>query len=384
MYDYTLLNYVNRKIKVKIICKIHGIFEQRMDSHIGGSGCKKCITDSKKLDFKNIIESNNGIEKKCDYKLVEYVNYDSKIKIICSLHGIFEQTFSSHIKGNFKCPKCNSRQTSFPEQIIYYYLSKYFKVENRFKINNIEIDNYIDELKLGIEYDGWFFHKDKYEKDIEKNNNLKKLNIDLIRIRENGLEELNNSFSIFRKTKKNIEMNFIVSQIINYINIKFHKNIYLDIDIERDKNDIFLLLNNNKLDKSILSHYPKVAEEWHPTKNGDLKPEFFTYGSGKKMWWLCEKGHEWEARIYSRCKSKAGCSYCKGDLVSYEQSLEYNYKNVLNEFWDYEKNILKPCDISLGSDKKIYCLYPNKNNEYLISVKSLIKKMEKYGKCNLS
>jgi hypothetical protein len=41
-YDYSLVEYKNNKLKVKIICPIHGIFEQRPDSHLQGKSCKKC------------------------------------------------------------------------------------------------------------------------------------------------------------------------------------------------------------------------------------------------------------------------------------------------------------------------------------------------------
>lgn len=51
--------------------------------------------------------------------------------------------------------------------------------------------------------------------------------------------------------------------------------------------------------KKSLATYRKLVKEWHPTKNGDLKPSDFTAGSGQKVWWKCPKGddHEWEARI---------------------------------------------------------------------------------------
>ncbi|MCP4631028.1 MAG: zinc-ribbon domain-containing protein, partial [bacterium] len=45
---------------------------------------------------------------------------------------------------------------------------------------------------------------------------------------------------------------------------------------------------------------PDLASQWHPVKNGDLKPEGVTSCSHKKIWWLCEKGHEWQAVVDSR------------------------------------------------------------------------------------
>lgn len=57
--------------------------------------------------------------------------------------------------------------------------------------------------------------------------------------------------------------------------------------------------------------YPEIASEWHPTKNGDLTPDDFTYGSGKVVWWLCENLHEYKTPINRRTNMKSGCPKCK-------------------------------------------------------------------------
>ena len=56
---------------------------------------------------------------------------------------------------------------------------------------------------------------------------------------------------------------------------------------------------------------PELAAQWHPTKNGTMTPQQVTAGSKKKVWWVCEKGHEWAAPIYSRMEG-CGCPYCMG------------------------------------------------------------------------
>ena len=64
--------------------------------------------------------------------------------------------------------------------------------------------------------------------------------------------------------------------------------------------------------KKFLSEYPELIKEWHPTKNGDLKPEEFTHASNKKVWWLCPKDHSYESRIGSRTgKKQTGCPHCR-------------------------------------------------------------------------
>lgn len=57
---------------------------------------------------------------------------------------------------------------------------------------------------------------------------------------------------------------------------------------------------------------PELAKEWHPTLNGNLKPTDVTVGSDKKVWWICEHGHEWEAQAKKRALRGQGCPYCSG------------------------------------------------------------------------
>ena len=54
---------------------------------------------------------------------------------------------------------------------------------------------------------------------------------------------------------------------------------------------------------------PKLAREWHPTKNGNLTPKDITSFKNKKVWWKCTNGHEWQTFVYSRNQG-SGCRYC--------------------------------------------------------------------------
>ncbi len=46
----------------------------------------------------------------------------------------------------------------------------------------------------------------------------------------------------------------------------------------------------------LVTQFPKVAAQWHPTRNEDLTPDRISGGARQKVWWVCEKGHEWQAR----------------------------------------------------------------------------------------
>ena len=62
-------------------------------------------------------------------------------------------------------------------------------------------------------------------------------------------------------------------------------------------------------ENNLAVHNPELAKQWHPTKNGDLTPKNVLPNSGKKYWWICDKGHEWEAVCQSRNKGH-GCPHC--------------------------------------------------------------------------
>jgi starvation-inducible outer membrane lipoprotein len=99
---------------------------------------------------------------------------------------------------------------------------------------------------------------------------------------------------------------------------------------------------------------PLVAKQWHPTKNGSLKPKDFTPYSGKKVWWICEKGHEWQAVIACRSSKGSGCPYCSGNLVSKENNLKI-INPMLAKQWHPTKNgDLKPEHFTPGSDRKVW------------------------------
>lgn len=108
-YGYSLVEYKGSSEKIKIICQIHGIFEQISSYHLGGSGCSEC-SKNKKYTNETFIEKAK--EKHCDrydYSLVEYINITSKVKIICPDHGIFEQNAGHHLEG-FGCSECVGRK----------------------------------------------------------------------------------------------------------------------------------------------------------------------------------------------------------------------------------------------------------------------------------
>jgi hypothetical protein len=97
---------------------------------------------------------------------------------------------------------------------------------------------------------------------------------------------------------------------------------------------------------------PLLVRQWHPTKNGDSLPSDFTAGSSKKMWWMDEFGHEWEAKISNRTNG-SGCLACAGKQVLTNYNDLFSQRPVLATFWDYTLNNVTP-DQVLAQSSKIF------------------------------
>lgn len=106
-YNYSSADYINNSTKIKIICTINGVFEQRPDAQIyQKQGCPKCSNNYNHTTNEFINKSNNVHKNKYDYSLINYKNSHTKIKIICPEHGGFEQMLYTHLYG-VGCPICN-------------------------------------------------------------------------------------------------------------------------------------------------------------------------------------------------------------------------------------------------------------------------------------
>ena len=110
IYDYSKTHYNNYVDKVIITCKKHGDFLQIPGVHLQGSGCPKCAIEKSRLTKEEFVtRANKLFGDKYDYSLVEYKNNRTKVKIICPVHGLFEQQPGCHLQG-WGCIKCANEQ----------------------------------------------------------------------------------------------------------------------------------------------------------------------------------------------------------------------------------------------------------------------------------
>ena len=129
-FDYTRVRYVNDHTKVAIVCKIHGPFKQTPNDHLQGAGCRKCRDEatgdrSRFTRHEFIRKSRTVHDRDYDYDLVKYVNANTRVVIVCKIHGPFKQTPASHMDGH-GCNLCWRKNTkSRGVTIIEQYLEKF-------------------------------------------------------------------------------------------------------------------------------------------------------------------------------------------------------------------------------------------------------------------
>jgi signal recognition particle subunit SEC65 len=192
---YKLLSteYKKSSIKLEIQCPSGHLFQMRYNSFNQGRRCPECY-GSKKHTYKQVKQN---IEDE-GYKLLstEYVNVKSRLKIQCPEGHIFEIRYDSFQQGT-RCSVCNAqKQSSKAEKDIVQYVSSIYNgtivendrntIVNHLTGMNLELDILLPDINKAIEYNGTYWHSDRYQKikDKIKRDQCKELGIDLLVIDE--------------------------------------------------------------------------------------------------------------------------------------------------------------------------------------------------------
>ena len=107
-------------------------------------------------------------------------------------------------------------------------------------------------------------------------------------------------------------------------------------------------------DNDLASAYPELARQWHPTRNGALRPEDVAAGTRRKVWWRCEKGHEWQATVASRADG-AGCPVCAGKkIIPGENDLASSFPDAAAQWHPNKNGALTADSVSPYSNRKVW------------------------------
>lgn len=156
-YNYENVAFTYRTDKVKIICPIHGEFKQGAYYHAKGGNCPKCV-GGRKLDANEFIEKSREVHgNKYDYSKINYVNYSTKVCIICKHHGEFWQTPNNHLFGA-GCPSCP--QSNLEGEMRNFLINHNIRFEQektfdwlRYK-KKLFLDFYLPDYNIAIECQG--------------------------------------------------------------------------------------------------------------------------------------------------------------------------------------------------------------------------------------
>jgi len=163
-YTYIEKEIYNSRTEVSIICTDHGVFETKVCTHLAGQGCRACgyIKNGKRsmLGMEEFLdrakEMHEGI-----YKYVgNYSGMHTNTRIECKKHGVFRQTPHNHLKGA-GCPKC-TKPVSKGELELRGFLKSLGVVvtaNTREVIPPLEIDMYMPDQNLAVEYNGLWWHR---------------------------------------------------------------------------------------------------------------------------------------------------------------------------------------------------------------------------------
>ena len=162
LYDYSKTTVLSKHDKVIIICRIHAEFHQLPGNHISGQGCPDCAqinrTQSQRYSTKEFIESVRLIHKeKYDYSKVNYINSQTKVEIICLIHGSFKMKANSHFNGQ-GCPICGRISANLNIALDYsVFLKRAEKIHNnQYTYNEESYINYTSKLNIYCNEHGYF------------------------------------------------------------------------------------------------------------------------------------------------------------------------------------------------------------------------------------
>ena len=324
------------------------------------SGCPFCKNKRILVGFNDLSTTNPSLAEQWNYEKNLPLTPQDVIKgsgrIVWWIGRCGHEWKASIEKRNSGegCPICQKAQhTSFPEKSILFYVSQIFdNVKSNYKptwLKPMEMDIFIPEERIAIEYDGSHWHKDT-NKEITKNKKINEKGIKLIRVREAGLPMLDDCICIRAADSLDKTIELVFSEIGKIIS----KEIVYTGNIERDSIDIINSYDISIKENSLEVLAPDLAKEWHPTKNKALKPINVPYSSHYSVWWKCKKGHEWKAAIYSRF-SGIGCPYCSGRKALSGFNDLKTMKPELAKEWAYDKNnSLLPENETVYSNKKVW------------------------------
>ena len=360
--------------KVWWICSSGHEWNATVNTRASGAKCPYCIgklaSEDSNLSSEYPFISKEWHPTKNLSLLPSHFRPKSSKKVwwICIKGHEYFSSISGRASGS-GCPICNTN-TSKAEIRTYVELKSLLPDALwQEKINKIEIDVFVPSIKLGFEVDGFFWHKDKVAKDTDKNINLERLGIKIVRIRDIGLPSIG-GLEFFVDTGNLTEKTWF--DFLDYLRpLLIERGIAhrFDVYLKNRKfmggdlyNEIVKRLPAPPKEKSIEHKFPSISKEWDYEKNHPLTPDLFTANSNENIWWKCAGNHSWQTKISIRTKG-SNCPYCSSRqaILTAENSLGRLFPGLAKEYNTERNNYIDPEKVLSGTHKKVWWKCSNKH-----------------------
>jgi hypothetical protein len=352
--------------KVWWICDKGHEWEAAVSNRNNGRGCPYCagrnVCDDNCLQTINPTLAREWHPVKNGKLTPRDVTPSSHKKVwwVCVKGHEWEAAVSDRNNGS-GCPYCHSATSQLELRILCEMKYLFKDVHHREKVYGEECDIFIRALGVGIEVDGLYWHRGRSEHDKRKSAALENKGITLIRVREEGLERISDTDVFFSSRDSDLSIvRRIVDKITEQASLSELSRNSIGAYLERKRvaNDLeykqlLEMLPSPLPGFSLQEQNPNLAKEWHNARNGSLTARDVTPSSGKKVWWICDKGHEWEAVIADRSQG-SGCPYCAGKAVCDDNCLQTINPTLAREWHPVKNGKLTPRNVTPGSNKKVW------------------------------
>ena len=328
-----------------------------------GSGCPECGNKKVGKD-NNLFFINPELCKEWDYEKNTVqpneilAGSHTKVWWKCSKDHSFQAVVKDRCFRGTGCGRC-SAQTSRPEIRVIAELSVVFgEIQPRARVGKIWIDVLLETIKVAVEYDGAFYHKPRFEKDVEKNKNLESLGYQVIRLREGGLKKIaDNDIQVPVNGLNKTHIDDLLQQLrercdnkaVNRIDEYLESRHFLN---DQRFNELVAAMPGAILEQSMGHLHPDLLSSWDYEQNAPLSPFVVFPHSAQKVYWTCEHDHQWQAPIAARVTGN-GCPFCRGTYASPQNNLRKLYPQVADSFHQELNGEITPDKIT-----------PKSNTEY--------------------
>jgi len=363
--------YLGAKKQLQLECKCGKPFEKSFidfSKKASRRMCKDCMKElnltgkNRTLKYEDVkhfieVESNSG----CKLKSKEYIGNSEKLIVECACGRPFYPSYSSFKSNNQRqCPICGMAQRTSSLKHTYEEIKLLVESKELELISKEYLRN-CDKLTVK-DKEGYYYYvslcsiqKSAFTIKVHQSNPYSLQNIKLwCKLNNKPFELIDNQIYI----KGTINLKWKCLKDGEIFELAWNKI--------SDKNQGCPYCSKLKvcLSNCLATLNPKLASEWHPTKNGDLTPFDVTdINSTDQIWWQCDKGHEWQIDVGQRTYFNSACPYCTHKLASEDYNLLICNPEICKE-WNYKKNPKNPEEYTPGSGQYAWWICKDCGHEW--------------------